>query len=157
MFTLGETAKLLGKDPTWLGQFVKRNPVDSSGRPYFERVGQQRRFPADGIKRLEIAVQTYDRRPVFIYFIELVGMRCIKIGIAEDWRKRIQNLQTASPIRLKRLLVLDACVGIEPMMHRKFASLRMRGEWFRDDPSIREFIQRCHGHKLFVAGEEEDA
>lgn len=157
MFTLGETAALLEKRPDWLGRFVSRNPVDAKGSPYFVKIGATRRFSADGIKRLQVAVQNYDCRPVYMYFLELYGMRCIKIGIADDWRKRIQNLQTASPIRLKRLLVLRSCVGAEPMMHQKFADLRMRGEWFRDDPRIRSFIQHCHGHKLFVIGEEEDA
>lgn len=156
MFTLGETAALLGKEPEWLGRFVTRNPVDGDGRPYFTRTGPTRRFGAEGIERLRIAIQTHDRRPVFMYFAELVDQGCIKIGIAEDWHARLLNLQSASPHRLRRLLVLNSFVGIEPMMHQRLADLRIRGEWFRDDPRIRNFIQRCHTHSLFVIGEEPD-
>lgn len=156
MFTNGEAAALLNKDPAWLTRFVRRHPVDPDGRPYFIRLGQNRRYQAEAIGRLEKAILAYDRRPVFMYFFEMVGQGRIKIGIANDWHARLLNLQSASPFRLKRLLVLNSFVGIEPMLHQRIADLRIRGEWFKDDDRIRNFISRCHSHPAFVIGAESD-
>lgn len=154
MFTLAEAANLLDKEPAWLGRFLTRNPVDAAGKPYFVKNGRSRRFLAESISRLEGAIQNFDRRPVFMYFAEMQGQGRIKIGIAEDWHKRLLNLQSASPYKIRRLLVLNSFAGIEPMMHRRLADLRIRGEWFRDDPRIRNFIAICHSHPLFVIGED---
>jgi hypothetical protein len=154
LFTLGEAAALLGKEPAWLGRFVTRNPVEEDGAPYFVRLGRFRRFSSEAIRRLELAIKDYDGRRVFLYFFELEGQGAIKIGIAEDWHARMLNLRSASPYRLRRLLVLNFFAGFEKPMHRRFKAQHIRGEWFRDSPEIREFISSCRDHELFVIGEE---
>jgi hypothetical protein len=154
-YTLGEAAALLGKEPAWLSRFVARYPRDENGAPYFQRPGHFRQFPAEAISRLEAEIKKIDRRRVFLYFFEMEGQSRIKIGIADDWHARLLNLQSASPFRLRRLLVLNFFVGFERPMHRRFAASHVRGEWFRDTPEIRNFIAGCAGHDLFVIGEEE--
>jgi hypothetical protein len=154
LFTMAEASLILEREQTWLGSFLKRNPSDESGRLFFTKVAGARRFDADGLKRLEMAILAYDERPAFVYFAEMQGHGQIKIGMAVDWHKRLLNLQSASPFRIRRLLVLRMCVGAERLTHDKFAKFHVRGEWFTDCPEIRNFIARCHGHKLFVIGED---
>jgi hypothetical protein len=75
-----------------------------------------------------------------VYFIECVEMRAIKVGTSECLRRRLQELQCGFPASL---VILGAVLGDrrdEQWLHRKLAHLRLRGEWFRDDPFIRRLI-----------------
>lgn len=92
----------------------------------------------DDIER--IAQWREDNRPEpAIYFV-----RCgdfIKIGWSASWYKRIQNLKVGNPYPVETLLVIGRPEIFEKTMHAEFASLHHRGEWFRDDPRIRDYIE----------------
>ena len=149
---LSEAAALLQKSPAWLRGFVKRHPVDADGRHYCLLSSNLRWITFEGLKRLEKAVEEYDTRPVDLDFVKAGD--CIKIGIAVDWHKRIMNLQSASPVKLRRLLVIRFFVGLEPKLHKKLADFHIRGEWIRDCPEVRCQMERFASSELFVAGEE---
>ncbi|WP_371411494.1 GIY-YIG nuclease family protein [Nostoc linckia] len=72
----------------------------------------------------------------------------IKIGRASNVEKRLQSLQTSSPVPLEILKVvpmenLKKAQEVETYLHTKFRHLRLSGEWFRAAPSLKDYINRC--------------
>lgn len=63
----------------------------------------------------------------------------VKIGKADDVERRRATLQTAHHEELVVLRVIDTAFDAEPVMHKQFAHLRIRGEWFDFDPEMLTF------------------
>jgi len=59
----------------------------------------------------------------------------IKIGITNDVSKRLETLQTGNPLKLNIEFVstFDDAQKIETLVHRRFKSKRLMGEWFDMD------------------------
>lgn len=76
-----------------------------------------------------------------VYFVQAADDRdgLIKIGYAsESVQKRLAALQTGSPMRLRLLgVIVDVPPDVEKRLHRRFASAREHGEWFRPTDDIR--------------------
>jgi hypothetical protein len=71
-------------------------------------------------------------------------LRCgdfIKIGKAVDVAKRIANLSTGNPEEIVLLHVFPT--NVEKTLHRRFAHLRINGEWFRSSEGLEDFIDRA--------------
>jgi len=71
----------------------------------------------------------------------------IKIGIASNFYSRLAGLQCSSPFDLVPLGVspqktVQAAAREEKRLFEKLASFRMRGEWFRAAPQIKQYIAR---------------
>ena len=80
----------------------------------------------------------------WVYFIRSGGH--LKIGSASDLTRRFHNLQTANPNRLRLWLAerhrtIAQAFDEEASLHRMFAPLRVRGEWFRIDRSLARFVR----------------
>lgn len=80
-----------------------------------------------------------DAAPRYLYLIRCKGTHYYKIGITNDLVKRIATHQTGSPYELSLVLYaeadLDDYLGkeiayLESFLHKNYASLRVRGEWF---------------------------
>jgi hypothetical protein len=54
----------------------------------------------------------------------------VKIGFAVDPTRRVDGLQTGQPEKLTIIRVMEGCRKFEAALHRHFAHLRTRGEWF---------------------------
>lgn len=76
-----------------------------------------------------------------VYFIEAIGAAAVKIGTAADLKKRLNTLQTASPMPLRVLGTTPGGRDAEQTLHRRFAHLKLRGEWFRAEPELLSFIR----------------
>jgi hypothetical protein len=77
-----------------------------------------------------------------IYFIEADACKAIKIGYSRsDPNERLAILQTGSPAKLTRLALMAGSLSDEYKLHERFKALRSHGEWFRDEPELRDFIQ----------------
>jgi hypothetical protein len=77
--------------------------------------------------------------PQFVYFIR--SGEAIKIGKASgNVRDRMAQLQTANPADLELLGVMPGGLEEEAGLHRRFAHLRLRGEWFTCDQDLLDFI-----------------
>lgn len=91
----------------------------------------------------------------YIYFIT-DGMDSVKIGIAQDVKKRIDALQTSNPNKLNLLYALKVdnkqdAQEIEKELHGMFARDRKQGEWFKSENVI-EFLKKDKfilGHYMF--------
>lgn len=80
-----------------------------------------------------------------IYFV-LDGTRRghVKIGVTDrDVNVRLQGIQTSAPGKLILLGTLPGNRHEEQNLHRRFAEFRVRprGEWFRHEGELREFIE----------------
>src|SRR5262245_53777709 len=77
-----------------------------------------------------------------VYFVRPRGMDYVKIGETECLARRLSNLQSASPVKLEVLGVIPPGRVLEGELHRRFARHWVRGEWFRLDPDVLEYIDR---------------
>lgn len=78
-----------------------------------------------------------------VYFIQAGELPYVKIGFCKSsgTEDRRYQLQIGNPLDL-RILGVKAGGGrsLEEKLHQQFAAHRMRGEWFRLDQEIRQYI-----------------
>jgi len=76
-----------------------------------------------------------------IYFLVADELNLVKIGRTKDVKKRVDFINTSSPVELELVSVLR---GIDPiqeqLIHEKFKVLRVRGEWFHLSDELRDFV-----------------
>jgi len=76
--------------------------------------------------------------PTYIIRAGLAGP--VKIGKADDVETRREALQTAHHETLHVLRVIDTHFDAEPILHERFAALRIRGEWFEFSKEMLTFV-----------------
>lgn len=77
-----------------------------------------------------------------IYFIQANDGGPIKVGYAVDPQKRLTEIQRMSPVPLRILATINGYRKDEALLHRRFASLRLHGEWFRPSQELLDIITR---------------
>lgn len=80
-----------------------------------------------------------------IYFIQPEEGGLMKIGFANDPTRRLRELQTGSPLRLRLVAEVPGTIEDERALHRHFRHLRERHEWFRPVPELRVYLARQLG------------
>ena len=84
----------------------------------------------------------WHKKMPWVYFVECVGHDIIKIGgTSTGVRARINNLQHSCPFDLVCIGAYAATPEEEGRLHKQFASLRLRGEWFRASLEMRDYIK----------------
>lgn len=70
-----------------------------------------------------------------LYIIQSSNNGCFKIGRSKHPEKRLKQLQTGSPYRLKLILVLEEMGKQEKSLHSLFPKNKIscKGEWFDFD------------------------
>lgn len=76
--------------------------------------------------------------PSQVYFIR--AGEAVKIGRSTKPYERIADLSTAHHHKLELLATIDGGSKEEKALHRKFAALRIKGEWFRYSAELSKFI-----------------
>lgn len=78
-----------------------------------------------------------------VYAIECGDGFAFKIGIAQNVETRLSILQTGSPLKLKVVgIIRNGGTRLEHRIHRKFANIRLNGEWFKGTAELRAFIEK---------------
>jgi hypothetical protein len=77
----------------------------------------------------------------FVYFVQADGRGPVKIGYASTLKDRLNGLSTAHHGTLKVLAAMRGTVLEEREMHKRFAHLRIKGEWFKMARELRNFIK----------------
>jgi len=78
----------------------------------------------------------------WVYFVECVGHDIIKIGgTSTGVRTRMIALQHTCPFELVCIGAYESGPEEENRLHKEFAHLRQRGEWFTADATLRAYIQ----------------
>lgn len=85
----------------------------------------------------------------FTYFVRDGDM--IKIGSSMRPKERISALQGAVARLLEVLAVVPMEVADEFETHRRFAHLRVRGEWFRAEVDLLQFIENIKAEPALSA------
>lgn len=75
-----------------------------------------------------------------VYYIHSPETGLAKIGFARDPLSRFRKMQVDSPTRLILLAVEDGSLALEKVRHAQFAGLRARGEWFRFEDELSDFV-----------------
>ena len=80
-----------------------------------------------------------------LYIIQSKQSGAIKIGISKNPKKRLAQLQTGSPFKLKLILIIENRADLEKRLHKELSCFRIRnykGEWFSYDslPSLPDWI-----------------
>lgn len=101
-----------------------------------------------GVEKTDVIV-TKASITTYVYFIEEAESGNIKIGVAKTIEKRIKQLQTGNPRTLTAIAFITCkskpdAHACETFLHKKFASVRLHGEWFN--------IGRYHIVKLHKRG-----
>jgi len=70
-----------------------------------------------------------------LYIIQSDKSGAIKIGRSKNPQRRLKQLQTGSPFKLKMLLVLEGKGSIEKSLHERLVEFKQdcKGEWFDFD------------------------
>ena len=76
----------------------------------------------------------------FVYFVQQGADGPIKIGTAVDVVKRLDHLMAANSAELVVRAIIPGGAEIEGELHIRFARHVIRGEWFRPDPEIVEYM-----------------
>lgn len=74
----------------------------------------------------------------YVYAIECEGM--VKIGFSVCPYHRFTTIQTFSPFECRLVGIMAGDFRREAELHRRFSSQRVRGEWFRHDGEVAEFV-----------------
>lgn len=77
---------------------------------------------------------------MFVYFVQCgEAGGPIKIGVTQDVDQRLSRLQVGCPIELTLLasIYVDDGEKLEADLHRRFATSRIRGEWFEGTYAVR--------------------
>src|SRR3972149_780868 len=81
-----------------------------------------------------------EKRSNCIYFISCDALSLIKIGRSADVNKRLSHLQVSVGADLRIIKAVPADPWGEIAVHNKFRHLRVRGEWFKADKELLDFI-----------------
>lgn len=73
-----------------------------------------------------------------VYFFQQSDF--IKIGWSKGWRTRLATLQRSTPHDIIPLAIFRGGMKMERDLHARFSQHRVRLEWFRDCPEIRDYI-----------------
>ena len=78
----------------------------------------------------------------YVYFIRSPRLRAIKIGIANDPKKRHSYLQVGSADRLELVgtWLSNNAAKLEGVLHSYFSADRIGGEWFAASPALAEIM-----------------
>lgn len=99
----------------------------------------------------------------FVYVISIDDLGLSKIGISDNPAKRLRQLSTGSPFRMRIALTLsipgrDLARSIERAFHKETGPLRLNGEWFEIEAQRAcEFMAFTYAAFLqWVLGVDED-
>jgi len=80
-----------------------------------------------------------------VYFIG-AGDR-IKIGFSRRPTERLKDLQTSHHLKLELLATMPGSFQTEARLHKRFAHLKQKGEWFVARPELIEYIDQLNGKR----------
>lgn len=115
-----------------------------AGSPCLGRRGPRRSMHQE--RAAEVSIDSALRaRPApygYIYFIRCSKTELVKIGFTEAYpTKRLRELQTGSGGRLHLLAFIMDRASREKELHRQFVAQHERGEWFRNEGELAEWIR----------------
>ena len=84
--------------------------------------------------------QTAKAAECFVYFARAASTGLVKIGISTDPTKRLRGIQTGNGEEIEIVLILPGGRHLECKLHSRFKHQRERGEWFREEGKLLDFL-----------------
>lgn len=81
--------------------------------------------------------------------IDTVEEKYCKIGYSTDPIGRLQGIQIGMPLELSIKYVVEGKLKDEKLLHKKFKSHRIRGEWFLFCKEIKEYMKSLPQIELY--------
>jgi hypothetical protein len=78
--------------------------------------------------------------PGGVYVVGFAGF--VKIGWSTNLEKRIATIQQGVPDKLTIYGLFEGGIPEERFLHRRFREHRIRGEWFRNEGAVAEWVKR---------------
>lgn len=114
---------------------------------YLEEFGHPRDVDPDRLSLSETIAMWGEPYSNNVYFAGTDGF--VKIGYARrsNLLLRLHGIQCMNPKPLILLCVVEGTISTEREFHRRFRALHARGEWFRHEGALAEFIESipCKG------------
>lgn len=105
-----------------------KGPVGGSGRKA-------------GWRRVDLGRDWDDHNPQ-VYFLRIKGTDEVKIGYSRRLNSRISDLSIAHSKELELIATVSGGVEAEGRLHRRFHRYRIRGEWYRIEGKLAEYIKK---------------
>lgn len=121
--------------PNYVIKLIKQGSL-----PAFS-IGKMWRIKPEDVDAFEDRVgDRPSKEPCVVYVIRCGNF--IKIGKAADPAKRIAQLDAANPLELERIAVIKGQDGhrLERELHQQFHEQRHKGEWFRLEGALAEWV-----------------
>lgn len=83
--------------------------------------------------------------PCCVYFVHSPANNVVKIGTTNNGQKRYQALRALSPVPTRWLGSIPGSYALEGLLHKRFASARLHGEWFAVDGALDAYLQTLFG------------
>lgn len=77
-----------------------------------------------------------------VYFVRVKGTEKVKIGYSVSINKRMSGLATGHPDELELIATVSGGNDAESRLHRRFAQYRIRGEWYRLEGKLAEYVKK---------------
>jgi hypothetical protein len=116
-------ARMLRVFPSDLPEPIPENPTET---PKAVRIMPE---PAPGAPPAKMTVYVIRSGPY------------VKIGRATDFQRRLAGLRTQSPYDIEVVATLSQPDYVELILHARFAMHRHRGEWFREEGELADWIK----------------
>lgn len=78
----------------------------------------------------------------YIYVVGNKEHKVCKIGFSRNVFKRISGIQTGCPFLLEIFCIINGDIATEKKLHKKYASIKLSGEWFKYEGKLKESISK---------------
>lgn len=82
-----------------------------------------------------------------VYFVRRESDGLIKIGFSNSVVDRVRHLSGELRTRIDILATISGGAALEASLHERFAHLRVRGEWFRPEGALAEYMNELTGRE----------
>lgn len=76
-----------------------------------------------------------------VYFVRYADSDRVKIGVSEGINNRLSSLGGGTPEKITLMATVSGDRRAEARLHKKFARYRIKGEWFRLEGKLAEYIK----------------
>ena len=107
-----------------------------------ERISSECRLLNDALRRWLADRTTFSTKNLMqgkVYFA--LCDQAVKIGFAKEVSKRLAAIQVSQAQEVRLLGCIDGTQAMERDFHRRFKKHHIRGEWFRLEGRLAEFIE----------------
>ena len=91
-------------------------------------------------EKLEPLPREKEKKTEYVYVFVNVDFGVCKIGYSNNPNKRLLQVQTGCPFKLKKQLTIIGGAEKESELHKKYKKFRLEGEWFSFKDQLKEDI-----------------